>query len=113
MKIDRKLIFNKYGGKCAYCGCELEFKKMQIDHILAKRRDLKDVMNGPDTIDNYNPSCKSCNSGKNTFTINQYREWIEDQYGRCIRDSATFRSLVRFGIVKKHKNNVTFYFETL
>ena len=31
-KIERELIFNKYNGKCAYCGCELK-KGWHIDHI--------------------------------------------------------------------------------
>lgn len=34
MKKDiRKQIYDKYQGHCAYCGCELEYKDMQIDHI--------------------------------------------------------------------------------
>lgn len=33
MPVDkRKIVFNKYGGKCAYCGCELQ-KGWHIDHI--------------------------------------------------------------------------------
>ena len=31
-KKERELIFNKYNGKCAYCGCELK-KGWHIDHI--------------------------------------------------------------------------------
>lgn len=32
-KKTRKLVFNKYNGHCAYCGCELTMKTMQVDHI--------------------------------------------------------------------------------
>ena len=39
-KKDRELIFNKYGGKCAYCGCELtkgwhvdEFEPVRLDEF--------------------------------------------------------------------------------
>ena len=28
-KIDRKKVFGKYGGHCAYCGCELTPKSIQ------------------------------------------------------------------------------------
>jgi hypothetical protein len=38
-KTDRELIFNKYGGKCAYCGCELE-KGWHTDHIEPIVRDF-------------------------------------------------------------------------
>lgn len=31
-KKDRDIIFNKYGGRCAYCGCEL-IKGWHVDHI--------------------------------------------------------------------------------
>lgn len=30
MKINRKLIYSKYNGRCAYCGNEVEFKDFQL-----------------------------------------------------------------------------------
>ena len=35
-KTDRKKVLDKYGGHCAYCGCELTLKSMQIDHIVSR-----------------------------------------------------------------------------
>ena len=29
----RERVWNKYGKKCAYCGKELDYSKMQVDHI--------------------------------------------------------------------------------
>ena len=29
----RRLIYEKYNRRCAYCGCDLEYKQMQVDHI--------------------------------------------------------------------------------
>lgn len=29
----RKKLYEKYNHRCAYCGCELEYKDMQIDHV--------------------------------------------------------------------------------
>ena len=29
----REQIYEKYYGHCAYCGCEIEYKEMQVDHI--------------------------------------------------------------------------------
>ena len=110
-KVVRKIIFNKFGGKCAYCGVELE-DRFTIDHIVPKRRhDKNHPCKGKDLIENYNPSCQSCNSSKSCFTLNQWRGHLEKQHDRCIRDSATFRSLLRFGQVVRIKNKVTFYFE--
>lgn len=29
----RQKVYEKYDGHCAYCGCKLEYKDMQVDHI--------------------------------------------------------------------------------
>ena len=32
MKINRRAVYEKYDGHCAYCGRAMEFGKMQVDH---------------------------------------------------------------------------------
>lgn len=32
----RQKVYDMYNGHCAYCGCQLELKDMQIDHIKPK-----------------------------------------------------------------------------
>jgi len=44
-KEKRNLIFNKYGGRCAYCGCELE-KGWHVDEIEPVRRKMKYIPAG-------------------------------------------------------------------
>lgn len=44
-KSDRQKIFDKFGGRCAYCGCELE-KGWHIDEIEPVRRRYKTVKGG-------------------------------------------------------------------
>ena len=39
-KNDRKAIYEKYGGKCAYCGCELQ-KGWHVDEIEPVRRNFQ------------------------------------------------------------------------
>ena len=37
MAISKKLreqVYQKYNGRCAYCGCELAIKDMQVDHLI-------------------------------------------------------------------------------
>ena len=29
----REQVYQKYNGHCAYCGCELDYKDMQVDHV--------------------------------------------------------------------------------
>lgn len=48
-KEERKRIYQKYKGHCAYCGCKIRIEEMQIDHIVALKR------GGADSIENTNP----------------------------------------------------------
>lgn len=34
----RQAVYAKYNGHCAYCGCEIDYKDMQVDHIKPKCR---------------------------------------------------------------------------
>ena len=38
-KKDRQIVFDKYNGKCSYCGCELT-KGWHVDHIEPIVRDF-------------------------------------------------------------------------
>ena len=33
-KKTREIVWKKYGGRCAYCGREIAYKDMQVDHFL-------------------------------------------------------------------------------
>lgn len=38
----RELVYNKYGGHCAYCGKKIDIKDMQIDHFIPILRGWSD-----------------------------------------------------------------------
>lgn len=68
---DRQRVFEKFGGKCAYCGIELT-DKWQIDHAVSKRMFwLLDSMNpkSVNVFENLMPSCVPCNHYKRTLSI--------------------------------------------
>ena len=118
MAFDRNFIFNKYGGKCAYCGSKLIFNTFHVDHIEPKFRksthsevESYGRKKGKDIDQNGNPSCKSCNSSKSTFTIEQWRWQIKNKVNVLRRDSSTFRILERYGLLKVSDSDVIFYFE--
>lgn len=115
----RQEVFNKYGGKCAYCGCGLE-KNFHVDHIEAywhsmtkERCDELDIKKGADTIENMNPSCPRCNRWKGTFNIEQFRKEITEQVTRLNKYSNNYRLAKDYNLVSETKLNVIFYFETL
>ena len=104
--IDRKRVYEKYNGHGAYCGCKLEYKDMQVDHILAKSN------GGSDDIDNLNPSCRMCNYYKSCCDIETFRgHWgIDGVIGR-LREKFLFRLAERYGLIEIKKWDKKFYFE--
>ena len=103
----REFIYNKTNGHCAYCGCELEYKDMQADHVEPF------ILGGSDELDNFLPSCRSCNHYKSTFGLEDFRMWMQTLPDRMLRDSVNFRNLHRFGIISIDRSPVKFYFERM
>ena len=110
---DRNLIFNKYNGKCAYCGCELK-KGWHVDHITPIKRNTDGTCENPefDVIENYNPSCPSCNIQKNSFTLEQFRENIKQFINSLNQYSTQYKFAKKYNLVNETNLNVVFYYET-
>jgi len=120
--IDRQKVLDKYNGHCAYCGCEITQKTMQVDHIknqhgfwIGKKgyqvhKGIKDDtdING---IDNLNPACAVCNKWKSTFSIEDFRYEISEQINRAEKTSANFRMAKRYGLIQVLDKPIKFYFE--
>lgn len=103
---ERMTVYNKCKGHCAYCGCELEYKDMQVDHIEAF------IHGGADTLDNMLPSCRSCNHYKSSMTLEMFRQNLERMPTVLERDCVTYKIAKRFGIVREGRKTVKFYFES-
>lgn len=106
-KAERREVYDKCGGHCAYCGCELPFDKMQIDHVRPLR------WYGADELYNMLPACHSCNHYKGVSTLDSFRANIERFPYVLMRDSITYKNAVRFGLVEPKPQKVVFYFEKI
>ena len=106
-KKNRELIHKKYNGHCAYCGKEISYKQMQVDHIHPVYNE------GTDDIENLNPSCARCNKWKSTFTIEQFRHEIQEQVNRLNLRSSNYRMAKDFNLIQENNMQVKFYFETI
>lgn len=86
------------GGKCFYCGCDLELGSFQVDHLKPKAEG---------GIDSFNrvPACKDCNRIKASKTIEEFRENIESYYENDVH----VRMIDKYMGVNRKR--VKFYFE--
>ena len=115
-KRTRQLVYDKYNGHCAYCGCELKLSEMQVDHIVPKfRNNEKWHQNeiGSDDISNLNPSCRMCNYYKGMGSVENFRENLKDTLVRNVQRPFDFRLAERYGMVEVREWDGKFYFEKI
>ena len=112
-KAERQEVYDKCGGHCAYCGCEITIQQMQVDHVIAMGfyDAYKTIGQDLDTLKNMLPACRSCNHYKSTLTLERFRESIQAWHNVLMRDSVTYKNAVRFGMVIPNPKTVVFYFE--
>lgn len=101
----RKAVYQKYGGRCAYCGCELEYKDMQVDHVTSVYWN-----NGGNDSENLMPACRMCNFYKSTFSIDEFRDRLQTLTDR-LEKAFIYRLAKNYGIVVEQKEPIRFYFE--
>jgi len=129
-KKQREALKPMFGGRCAYCGCELG-DKWHADHVepifrkseVVPRLERKDPMRfevrhtgesqNPhlDAVHNYFPACIPCNLFKSVFSVEGFRKEIEAQIERGRKSSVNFRTAERFGLIQEVQKPVVFWFE--
>lgn len=97
---ERQQIYEKFSGRCAYCGCEITIKDMQADHVVPLH------LGGADDILNLYPACRACNHYKSTFDVEKFRAVIEQAPNVLMKDSATYRNIARFGLINNPEDPV-------
>lgn len=116
-KIVRLEVYEKCNHRCAYCGCELEYKDMQVDHIksIYSNMDYKQTMTEQEmySIENLLPACRQCNFYKSVFTLEVFRERLQTTMIKNLRKNFGYRLAVKYGLVEEKMKPITFYFEKL
>ena len=118
----RKMVYDKYNGHCAYCGCPLEYKDMQVDHVdsiwrtsVAKNgcKDLTDEqMEEANDISNLMPSCRACNFYKGAMDLETFRQTLTNTLLPNTVKTFQFRLAEKYGLVQQTPHEIRFYFET-
>ena len=110
MKIDRRAVYKKTGGRCAYCGTPLEFKHMQVDHwwpqFLAHFERDKDN----NRFENLLPACQKCNLHKHGMRPEVWRSELKRQVA-MLKNNAQFNRALRFGQIEVVDKPIVFWFE--
>lgn len=116
-KQTREEVYKKYDGRCAYCGKEILYKDMQVDHIRSKRNfyfgDVKEIPDyDVDDIQNLNPACRRCNGYKNTYSLEEFRTQLLTIHERICKNGAD-KVAIDYGIIEVIPFDGKFYFEKI
>jgi 5-methylcytosine-specific restriction endonuclease McrA len=124
MKIDRQEVHDKFQWHCAYCGCDILLKEMQVEHIIPKSNFEMRVSNNINVpsflthlrvwnenhIDNLFPSCRSCNYYKETKSLDTFRKELEKQRER-LQDNFNYKMAKKYWQIQETPIDIIFYFE--
>ena len=109
----REAVYDKYRGHCAYCGKKLEYKDMQLDHMIPRQREhfKKYTEEEIECFENYMPSCRRCNHYKRAHSLETFREMIETIPQKLVRDSYIYKVGLDYNLIEEHPHKIEFYFE--
>lgn len=106
-KKTRLSVYEKYGGRCAYCGREIAFKDMQVDHFIPQKGWSE---SGSNDISNLMPACRMCNHYKRAHSLETFRSYIRE-IPRKLRENYIYKVGVVYGNVIENEKPVVFFFE--
>lgn len=110
----RQAVHKKHKGKCGYCGVAIDYKQMQVDHIIPRvgcHIEPRGWTKGTDSFENLMPACRRCNYWKHSHSVEEFRKEISLQHERLKRDARAYNLACDFGLVKQTAKRVVFHFE--
>lgn len=108
-KKTREAVYQKYGGRCAYCGRFIDYKAMQVDHFRPLRLWEADDPAAND-VANLMPACRMCNHYKRANSLETFRKYIAE-IPRKLREDYIFKVGLVYGNVVEHEKPIVFFFE--
>jgi 5-methylcytosine-specific restriction endonuclease McrA len=123
--MDRLQVYNKYNGRCGYCGIQIAIKDMQVDHIISKLNFIQQLTNkihvplflkhltvaDLNHKDNLMPTCRVCNKWKSSFHLELFRHELQQQLKRLNEYNSNYRIAKRYGLIAEVEKPIMFYFE--
>lgn len=105
-KSKRMEVYKKYNGHCAYCGCELEYKEMQVDHFIP----FDDIGDNQD-LSNLMPACRQCNFYKGSINLESFRRELGCILERLNKREFIYKLGKKYGLIEEKPKEIKFYFE--
>ena len=111
-KAIREQVYSKYHGRCAYCGRKIDYKDMQVDHLIPQLEfTYGNVAGDKDDISNLMPSCRICNHYKRAESLETFRKWIETIPEKLGERQYIYKVGMAYGFFDDTHRKVRFYFE--
>ena len=111
----RERVYQKFDGRCAYCGKAIAYQQMQVDHYYPQckarfyvRRFGIDVH----AEENLMPTCRRCNHYKRAATPRQFKTLMKTLHER-LEAIYILKVAVDFGMATIQPFDGLFYFEKL
>lgn len=76
---EKRRIYDRQNGLCAYCGQHRNIKYMTVDHIIPLSK------GGTDSLDNLQCTCKKCNGLKSDMLPHEFTNFIRNMLENSIR----------------------------
>jgi CRISPR/Cas system Type II protein with McrA/HNH and RuvC-like nuclease domain len=118
VKEERIIVYKKYNCRCAYCGKEITFKQMQVDHMSPKHLSWMNkvlfegvVIDKTNDIENLMPSCRRCNHYKRGDTVESFRKSMLTLHERIAAHYIN-KVAIDFGMMIIKPFSGKFYFES-
>lgn len=125
-QLTKEMLFQKFGGVCAFCGFELG-ERWHIWDIESSKTLVSyrgEIIIGNDTYENKLPACHSCNStrvhangyNRNTpVSIEQFRKFLYHEFD-FLREAqhtayAYYKKAIKYGLLVETGNEIVFHFE--
>ncbi len=110
----RQQVYDKYDGHCAYCGCEIDMKEMQVDHLESQYRAERRGEEVDNSIDNLMPACRACNFYKGTRTVKGFKRALKNTLLPNLTKTLNWRLAQKYRLVEYGPNlycSLEFYYE--
>lgn len=106
-KVIMKMVYQKYGGRCAYCGRKIKYKDMQIDYADI----ISAIENAGENANELRmPCCNLCYFNKGYSNIEQFRDYLEREIDR-LEDFIEYKLASIYGFCEIKRKPIQFYFE--